>query len=482
MGHPSGFLNHERKSYSYLPVDQRVKSWKEFAIPLAAEELATQGSRCMDCGIPFCHATGCPVYNLIPEWNDLVYRGDWREALVRLEMTNNLPEMTGRLCPAPCETSCTLASNLSPVTIKQIELAIVERGFAAGWVVPQPPAALTGRRVAVVGSGPAGLAAAQQLRRAGHEVTVFEGSPKVGGLLRYGIPEFKLEKHIIDRRISQREAEGVRFETGVVIGEDISARYLRGTFDVILLTMGAGEPRDLPVPGRELKGIHFAMDYLTRSNRVVAGEAGEEELINARDKVVVVIGGGDTGSDCVGTANRQGAKKVYQFEILPKPPVWKDASNPSWPAWPNILRTSSSHEEGCERDWSITTRKFTGTDTRLTEGHFARVEWKKPPGGAKSAGSVGAMKMEEVPGSAFSIKADLVLLAMGFVHVKHGKIIEELDVEYDPRGNIRCNPDYSTSAKGVFAAGDANTGASLIVRAIFHGREAAKAVDQYLRS
>jgi glutamate synthase (NADPH/NADH) small chain len=473
MGHPSGFLNHERVSYTYLPVDQRVKIWKEFSVPVSDEELARQGARCMDCGIPFCHTTGCPVYNLIPEWNDLVYRDDWREALVRLEMTNNLPEVTGRICPAPCEASCTLAINTSPVTIKQIELAVVERGFAEGWIVPRPPASLTGRRVAVVGSGPAGLAAAQQLRRAGHEVTVFEASAKVGGLLRYGIPDFKLEKHVLDRRIQQMEAEGVRFETGVVIGEDISARYLRGTFDVILLTMGAGEPRDLPVPGRELHGVHFAMDYLTRSNQLQAGEIGQPELIDGRDRVVLVIGGGDTGSDCVGTATRQGAKKVLQFEIMPKPREWKEAWNPSWPAWPNILRTSSSQEEGCERDWSITTHRFTGSNGCVTEGHFARVEWKKQAGGS--------FKMEEVPGTEFSLKVDLVLLAMGFVHVNHGKIIEELEVEYDPRGNIRCNPDYSTSAKGVFAAGDANTGASLVVRAIFHGREAAKAIDQYLR-
>ena len=473
MGHPSGFLDHERKSYAYLPVDRRVASWKEFTVPLADDELAEQGARCMDCGIPFCHATGCPVYNLIPEWNDLVYRDDWREALVRLEMTNNLPEVTGRLCPAPCETSCTLSINASPVTIKQIELAIVERGFAEGWIVPRPPATLTGRSVAIVGSGPAGLAAAQQLRRAGHEVTVFESSPRVGGLLRYGIPEFKMEKHIIDRRISQMEAEGVRFQTGVLIGEDISARYLRGTYDVILLAMGAGQPRDLVVPGRELRGVHYAMDYLTLSNRFVSGEIGESEIISAKDKVVLVVGGGDTGSDCVGTAIRQGAKKVLQYEIMPRPPVWSEPWNPSWPAWPNILRTSSSQAEGCERDWSITTHTFSGSDGSVKEGTFARVEWKK--------GTGGAMKMEEVPGSAFALKVDLVLLAMGFVHVKHGKIIEELGVDYDPRGNIRCNPDYSTSAKGVFAAGDANTGASLIVRSIFHGREAAKGIDQYLR-
>ena len=474
MGHPSGFLDHPRVSYGMLPVDERVKSWREFTIPVPDAELSRQGSRCMDCGIPFCHSTGCPVYNLIPEWNDLVYKGDWKEALVRLEMTNNLPEVTGRICPAPCESSCTLAINASPVTIKQIELAVVERGFSEGWIVPRPPAHLTGKRVAVVGSGPAGLAAAQQLRRAGHDVTLFERSLKLGGLLRYGIPDFKLEKNVLDRRIAQMEAEGVRFETGVTIGEDISARYLRGSFDVILLTMGAGEPRDLTVPGRELSGVHFAMDFLTRSNQLRAGEITESGIIDARDKVVVVIGGGDTGSDCVGTANRMGAREVHQYEIMPKPPQWNEAWNPSWPAWPNILRTSSSQEEGCARDWSITTECLEGRDGQVIAGHFARVEWKKQPGGG--------MKMETVPGTAFTRKVDLVLLAMGFVHVKHGKIIEELGVDYDPRGNIRCNPDYSTSVPGVYAAGDANTGASLVVRSIFHGREAAASIDRHLKA
>ena len=481
MGHPSGFLDHARVSSQYLPVDERVKTWKEFTIPVSTDELARKGSRCMDCGIPFCHSTGCPVYNLIPEWNDLVYRGDWKEALVRLEMTNNLPEVTGRICPAPCEASCTLSINTSPVTIKQIELAVAERGFAEGWIVPRPPARLTGRRVAVIGSGPAGLAAAQQLRRAGHEVTVFERSRKVGGLLRYGIPDFKLEKQVLDRRVSQMEAEGVRFETGVVIGEDISARYLRGSFDVVLLTMGAGHPRDLPVPGRELDGIHYAMDFLTRSNQFQAGEIGADQLISARDKIVLVIGGGDTGSDCVGTAIRMGAREVHQFEIMPRPPEFKDPWNPSWPAWPNILRTSSSQEEGCARDWSVTTHRFSGENGRVAKGHFARVEWKRAAIGGPNGASGAAMKMEEVAGSEFCRPVDLVLLAMGFVHVTHGKIVEELGVEYDPRGNIRCNPDYSTSAKGVFAAGDANTGASLVVRAIFHGREAARHIDNYLK-
>ncbi|HTP57910.1 MAG TPA: glutamate synthase subunit beta [Spirochaetia bacterium] len=473
MGHPSGFLNFERKTGHYAPIEDRVKTWKEFTDTLPDEELSKQGARCMDCGIPFCHSTGCPVYNLIPEWNDLVYHGEWREALVRLEMTNNLPEITGRVCPAPCEASCTLAINTSPVTIKQLEYAIIERGFQEGWVQPQPPRTLTGKRVAVVGSGPAGMAAAQQLRRSGHEVTLFERSPRIGGLLRYGIPDFKLEKHVLDRRIRQMEAEGVRFETGVAIGEDISVRYLRGNFDVVLLTMGAGHPRDLEVPGRELDGVHFAMDYLTRSNMFQSGEIGEDQLISAKDKVTLVIGGGDTGSDCVGTSTRMRAKKVLQYEIMPKPPVWNEAWNPSWPAWPNILRTSSSQEEGCERDWSITTKCFTGKDGTVTEGHFARVEWGK--------GNNGSFAMKEIPGSEFSLKIDLVLLAMGFVHVRHEKLLTELGVDFDNRGNIRVDPNYMTSVPGVFAAGDANTGASLVVRAIFHGRQAAAGVDRFLK-
>ena len=490
MGHVTGFLDHARLTGPYLPPAQRVKNWREFLLPLPEEELRWQGARCMDCGIPWCHAMGCPVFNLVPEWNELVYRGDWREALVRLEMTNNLPEMTGRVCPAPCETSCTLAINSSPVTIKQLELAIAERGFAEGWVTPRPPRSLTGRRVAVVGSGPAGLAAAQQLARAGHEVTVFERSTGIGGILRYGIPDFKLEKSVVDRRVSQMRAEGVRFECGVTIGEDISARYLRQTFDAILLALGAGEPRDLAVPGRELEGIHFAMDYLSRSNSFVGGDIGEGELISARDKVVLVIGGGDTGSDCVGTANRQGAREVHQFEILPRPPEWKESWNPSWPLWPNILRSTSSHEEGCLRDWSILTKGFSGADGKLREVHLARVEWSEAAAQPAAAG-VGASqpsvagasqpRMAEVAGSQFTLKADLVLLAMGFLHVRHGRLLDDLGVQYDPRGNISAAADYATSARGVFAAGDAATGASLVVRAIYHGREAARSIDRYLR-
>ncbi|MBN1575098.1 MAG: glutamate synthase subunit beta [Chitinispirillaceae bacterium] len=477
MGKFTGFLDYPRIAGTYRPVEERIGHYREFTVAPDEETLRQQGARCMDCGIPYCHAIGCPLYNLIPEWNDAIYKGDWREALVRLEATNNLPEITGRICPAPCETSCTLSINGAPVTIKQIELAIIERGFKKGWVVPRPPRIETGRRVAVVGSGPAGLAAAQQLRRAGHTVTLFEQSEKAGGLLRYGIPDFKLEKWVIDRRIEQMRAEGVRFETNVVIGEDISARYLKKTFDVILLALGAGEPRDLQVPGRGLEGIHFAGDYLTQSNRCIAGEIGDHERrISAKDKTVLVIGGGDTGSDCVGTANRQGARKIYQFEIMPKPLEWKEAFNPNWPFWPTILRTSSSHEEGCERDWNILTKQFTGKDIRVEEGHFARVEWQPQSDGKPS-------KMVELSGSGFTLKIDLVLLAMGFLHVRHNKLLEDLEVTFDSRSNIAYNDQYATSSPVVFTAGDAGMGASLVVRSIFQGREAAKAIDNYfLRS
>jgi glutamate synthase (NADPH/NADH) small chain len=460
---------------SYLPVAQRLTNWKEFTSPQPEDVLRTQGSRCMDCGIPYCQAVGCPVYNLIPEWNDLVSQGEWQDAWDRLEATNNLPEITGRICPAPCEPACTLAVNSYAVTIQQIELAIVERAFASGWVVPRPPQTLSGRTVAVVGSGPAGLSAAQQLRRAGHEVTVFERSPRAGGLLRYGIPDFKLEKHVVDRRLEQIEAEGVRFETGVSVGTDISAHDLRDSFDAVLLALGAGEPRDLRVSGRELDGIHFAMDFLELANRAVAGEIEESDTISAKDRGVLVIGGGDTGSDCVGTSNRMGAKNVLQVEILPKPPQWTASWNPDWPDWPNILRTSSSHAEGCERDWSIDTRGFVGKDGHVTHAQLVRVDWKEPVGG-------GPAWFEEVPESNFRVEADLVLLAVGFLHVQHSQWLEELGVELDTRGNIATSPTYTTSAPGVFSAGDSSTGASLIVRAIYHGREAARQIDAFLRT
>lgn len=473
MGKATGFMEFQRVGFTYRPVEERVKDYREIAGLQPVSEVQRQGGRCMDCGIPYCHAMGCPVYNLIPEWNDLVYRGRWREAYERLEQTNNLPEITGRICPAPCETSCTLSINVAPVTIKQIELAIIEKAYEQGWVVPRPPSRETGKRVAIIGSGPSGLAAAQQLRRMGHSVTVFEKADKIGGILRYGVPDFKLEKRIIDRRLEQMKAEGVVFETDVIIGEDISVRYLRRTHDAILLCLGAGEPRDIHVPGRGLEGIHYAMDFLKLSNRFVAADLAEHEIISAKNKNVLVIGGGDTGSDCVGTSIRQGAKKVYQFEIMPKPTQWPHSHNPSWPYWPQILRTSTSHEEGCERDWAIATKEFSGRGVHLEQGHFVRVEWKpgKGPGG---------MAMTEIPGSEFSLNIDMVLLAMGFVHVEHGPLVEQLGVDLDQRGNIKCQGGYATSVDGVYSAGDAQTGASLVVRAIFHGRQAADQINHYL--
>jgi glutamate synthase (NADPH) small chain len=473
MGKATGFLEYPRVTGAYRPESERVKDYREFFIPLSHDDLAKQGARCMDCGIPYCHAMGCPLFNLIPEWNDNIYRGEWKEALLRLEATNNLPEITGRVCPAPCETACTLSINSAPVTIKQIELAIIENGFTQGWIVPHPPKKESGKKVAIIGSGPAGLAAAQQLRRAGHGVTVFEKDGRIGGVLRYGIPDFKLEKHLIDRRLKQMIAEGVNFETGVTVGEDVSVRYLRRTYDAVLLTIGAGHPRDLQVPGRGLEGIHFAMEYLAQSNRRNSGEEVRERPIVAKDKVVLVIGGGDTGSDCVGTANRQGAKKVYQFEIMPKPTEWKTASNPNWPYWPNILRTSSSHEEGCQRDWSVLTRQFGGSDVHVAEGQFVRVEWQTDK-------RTGKQKMVEAPGSEFSLKVDLVLLAMGFLHAAHNRLTDDLGVDFDERGNIKCREACATSVDGVFVAGDAGTGASLVVRAINHGRNAAKTINNYL--
>ena len=466
-------MEYQRVNYGMRSIAQRLKDYREIIVLPAQEEISRQGGRCMDCGIPFCHAMGCPVYNLIPEWNDLVYNGKWQEAYWRLEMTNNLPEITGRICPAPCETGCTLSISDSPVTIKQIELAIIENAFKQGWVVPRPPSIETGKKIAIIGSGPAGIAAAQELRRLGHAVTVFEKADRIGGILRYGIPDFKLEKWVIDRRIEQLLSEGVEFETGVHIGDDLSAKYLKRTFDVVLLTMGAGAPRDLNVPGRDLRGIHYAMDYLIQSNKSVAGLPVEGEIISAKGKNVVVIGGGDTGSDCVGTANRQGAKKVYQFEILPKPMEWNESFNPSWPNWPQILRTSSSHEEGCARDWNVLTQKFTGKAGCVETMHFAKVKWGAPAAGKSPA-------MSDEPNTETELQVDLVLLAMGFIHVEHHKILEELSVAFDKRGNIQTNKRYETSVPGVYAAGDAGIGASLVVRAIFHGREAAKSISEYL--
>lgn len=476
MGNTTGFLDHLRVTGPYRPVRSRLKDYKEFINQLDHNMLKIQGSRCMDCGIPYCHAMGCPLENLIPEWNDSVYNDNWREALIRLESTNNLPEITGRICPAPCEASCTLSINDAPVTIKQIELAIIEYGFSQGWISASPPEVETGKKVAVVGSGPAGLAAAQQLRRFGHSVTVYEKSEKAGGILRYGIPDFKLEKWVIDRRLNQMYDEGIRFETNVNIGKDISARYLKKNFDAIVITMGAGEPRDLDIEGRKLKGVHFAMEYLTESNKLISGEiAASQQKINAKGKNVLVIGGGDTGSDCVGTANRQGASQVYQFEIMPKPPEWKESWNPDWPYWPVILRTSSSHEEGCKRDWSIQTSRFIGKNGKIEEVEFVKVKWERTK-------ESGVLKPVEIPGSKFSLKIDLVFLATGFLHIEHNKFLEDLELKLDQRGNVMLDEYFSTSSPGVFVAGDSATGASLVVRAISHGRKAAEAINQQLKS
>jgi glutamate synthase (NADPH/NADH) small chain len=472
MAQETSSVDRPRVGPSYLPVQERLKTWTEFTIAPPEQVLQEQAGRCIDCGIPYCHAIGCPVENLIPEWNELVAHGDWYEAFLRLDQTNNLPEVTGRICPAPCEPACTLAVNTDAVTIEQIELSIIERAWANGWVVPRPPEHESGRSVAVIGSGPAGIAAAQQLRRAGHKVALIERSPQLGGLLRYGIPDFKLEKKVIDRRLEQLAAEGVEFRAGVAVGEDLPAEELLNEFDAVMLALGAGQPRDLPVPGRELDGVHFAMDFLTPANRFVADEIEASELISAKDKAVLVIGGGDTGSDCVGTANRLGAKSVSQIEILPRPQEWTEPGNPNWPYWPNILRTSSSHKEGCERDWSLTARSFSGANGHVREAELVQVEWQP-------AASGGAARPEEVEGSSFKVKADLVLLAMGFVHVEHSRLVKDLGLELDGRGNIAC-ADYATSATGVFTAGDAHAGASLVVTAIHHGRAAAAAIDEFL--
>lgn len=473
MGKPTGFMTYTRQDPQKRAVKERIRDYREFIDPLPDPELERQAARCMDCGIPFCHVYGCPVKNLIPDWNDRVYRGKWRRALDLLHATNNLPEVTGRVCPAPCEPACTLAINQPAVTIKQIELQIVERGWEEGWVLPERAAVRSGKKVAVVGSGPAGLAAAQQLVRRGHQVVVFERSDRIGGLLRYGIPDFKMEKWVLDRRIEQMGAEGVVFEAGVEAGVDVSARYMRRTFDAVLLATGAGVPRDLSVPGRDLKGIHFAMEFLVQQNRRNAGEIlPREDQILAEGKNVVVIGGGDTGSDCIGTARRQGAKEIVQIEILPRPPDRRVPANP-WPTWPHIVTTSSSQEEGCRRLWGVATQAFIGAERNVRKLRCVSLEGSEPDEtGRRSSAGQG--------GSAFEIDADLVLLAMGFVHLEHGPLVEELGLERDERGNLRVALNYMTSVPGVFAAGDSILGASLVVRSIDSGRLAAAAVDTYL--
>jgi glutamate synthase (NADPH/NADH) small chain len=483
MGKVTGFLEYERLEEGYEPVPQRLKTWKEFVIGLSAEQSKIQGARCMDCGIPFCNS-GCPVNNIIPDFNDLVYRGqrdDWANAIRVLHSTNNFPEFTGRVCPAPCEAACTLNVNNDAVGIKSIERAIIDRAWAEDWVEPQPAKARTGKKVAVVGSGPAGLAAAQQLARAGHEVTVFEKNGRIGGLLRYGIPDFKMEKSHIDRRVDQMKAEGVVFRTGVLVGaldagskvtndakQVVSAEQLKADFDAVLLTGGAEQSRDLPVPGRDLDGVHFAMEFLPQQNKVVAGEKLKGQ-ITAGGKHVIVIGGGDTGSDCVGTSNRHGAASVTQFELMPMPP--EQENKPLvWPYWPTKLRTSSSHEEGCGREFAIATKEFTGAKGKVTGLTTVEVQWSNG-------------KMVEVAGSEKHWKADLVLLAMGFVSPV-ASVLSAFGVERDNRGNARASTDfiggYATSADKVFAAGDMRRGQSLVVWAIREGRQAARAVDEFL--
>jgi glutamate synthase (NADPH) small chain len=472
MGKPTGFMEIARQDRQYrLPAD-RIRNYQEFVIPLSDAELSKQGARCMDCGVPYCH-NGCPVNNIIPDWNDLVYRGAWQEALAILHSTNNFPEFTGRVCPAPCEAACTLNLNDTPVTIKTIECAIIDKAWENGWIEPQVPAHRSGKRVAVIGSGPAGLAAAQQLARAGHFVTVYEKQDRIGGLLRYGIPDFKLEKSLIDRRMAQMQAEGVVFRTNSHVGSNVSAAKLRGEYDAVLLTGGAEAPRDLPVPGRELHGVYFAMDFLRQQNQRVAGdEIPAAEQISARGKHVLVIGGGDTGSDCIGTSVRHGAEKITQVEILPKPPA-KEEKTTTWPNWPNKLRTSSSHEEGCERLWSVATKRFLGSDGKLTHAELIDVEWQQD--------AQGRWQMREVAGSERTIKADLATLAMGFVNPVHDGMLKDLGVALDARGNVQADTrSYRTSVDKVFAAGDMRRGQSLIVWAIREGRQAARAVDEFL--
>jgi glutamate synthase (NADPH) small chain len=467
MGKDTGFLEYAREHAPRRPVTQRVNDWFEIYLDFPEEKLRTQGARCMDCGVPFCQ-TGCPVNNLIPDWNDLVYHGRWKEAVRQLHATNNFPEFTGRICPAPCEASCVLGINQPPVTIKQIEKNIVERGFAEGWIHPEPPKIRTGKIVAVVGSGPAGLAAAQQLCRAGHSVTVYEKANRIGGLLRYGIPEFKMEKHIIDRRLEQMSAEGVKFVTGAEVGKNVAVEDLRQEFDAIVLAGGAEHSRDLNVPGRELKGIHFAMDYLPQQNRRNHGDTIEPKTeILATGKRVVIIGGGDTGADCLGTCHRQKPVSVHQFEIMPKPPDDRSPLTP-WPLWPMQLRIEGAHEEGGVRDWSLATTKFTGNSSgQVQQLHGVRVG--------------PAPKFEPIPGTEFTMEADLVLLAMGFVGPVRDGMIEQLGVKLDPRGNVATDQNNMSSVPGVFAAGDMRRGQSLVVWAIAEGRKTAASVDAYLR-
>jgi len=471
MGKVTGFLEIKREMAPRRPVEERLNDWSQVYQDPDDKLVQSQGARCMDCGIPFCH-TGCPLGNIIPDWNDLVYRDRWQEAIAVLHKTNNFPEFTGWVCPAPCEAACVLGINDNPVTIKQIELSVITHAFREGWIKPQPPKVRTGKKIAVIGSGPAGLACAAQLNKVGHTVTVFERADRIGGLLTYGIPDFKMEKWLVKRRLDLMAAEGITFKTNANVGVNVSVDELRANFDGVVLAGGATQARDLPVPGRELDGIHFAMDYLPQQNRRVAGDTITEKEITAKGKHVVVLGGGDTGSDCHGTALRQGALSVSSWELLPKPPAERTESMP-WPYWPMILRTSSSHEEGGMRDWSVNTKRFSGRDGKVETLHAVRLEFGAPD-------ATGRRPMSEVPGSEFEVKADLVLLALGFLGPQKSGMIEQLGLKLDPRGNVLADQNYMTSIPGIFSAGDMRRGQSLVVWAITEGRQAARGVDKYL--
>jgi len=477
MGKPTGFKEIPREMPKRRPVELRILDWNEIYLDFGDDKLQKQGARCMDCGIPFCH-NGCPLGNIIPEWNDLVYKNRWKDALDMLFKTNNFPEFTGRICPAPCEEACVLGINEKPVTIKLIEQNIIDHAFNEGWVKPEPPAVRTGKKVAVVGSGPAGLAAAAQLNKAGHTVTVFERADRIGGLLMYGIPNFKLEKHVIDRRVKLMEQEGIKFVVNANVGQNVKVEQLRRDFDAIVLCGGSTKPRDLPVPGRELAGIHFAMDYLPQQNKRNLGDRiPENEFISAKGKHVIILGGGDTGADCLGTAQRQGAKSIRQFELLPRPPEGRTDDMP-WPYWPMVYRVSSAHEEaaaafgGDVRDFAINTKRFSGDNGQVKKLHGIRLEWEMQ--GSRP------VKMTEAPASEFELDCDLCLLAMGFVHPEHEGPVDQLGLKKDPRGNVQVDENYQTSAPGVFAAGDMRRGQSLVVWAISEGRQAARAVDMFL--
>ena len=473
MGDVKGFMKYDRQDFKKDPVDARLKHWREFTKILPEQDLKIQGARCMDCGVPFCQS-GCPIGNIIPDWNDLVYRDRWQEAIERLHKTNNFPEFTGRVCPAPCENACVLAINGPAVTIKNIEVAIVERAYDEGWIKPQPPKHRTGKKVAVIGSGPAGLACADQLNKHGHKVTIYEKNEVIGGLLTLGIPDFKLEKWIVERRVQRMHQEGVNFKTGVHVGVTVSAKELTEKYDALVLCGGAEDARDLPVPGRELEGVYQAMHFLPQQNRKNLGlPVDPKELVSAEGKKVVVLGGGDTGSDCVGTSNRQGAVSVQQFELMPRPPEQRPDDNP-WPNWAFVLRTSTSHEEGVNRDYCIMTKRLSGENGKLKKIHAVRLEFgPKDPATGRSA-------MKEVPGSEFEVECDLLLLAMGFLGPVRKGMLEELGVELDARGNVKANEHKMTSVPGVFTAGDMTRGQSLVVWAINEGRTAAEGVHQYL--